>query len=282
VLAGVDHTAAIESAQTQLRTEVFDHLSELQEDCEELQRRQLERVADVEQLRVDLAHSTREFNEHRARIADVVRDQIVGEVQAAVAKLPPPPVGPRGERGADGRDAVISSPVLWKTGVRYARGTVVQYMGATYVANCDTEGLPNDDLSGFALLHDAIIPVAIVEDERGFLVHRYRWASGPLLDIQTHARVPRDAGVWDETRSYQPGDLLSHAGSLWIARRESTGERPGSDQSSLAWRLCVKRGEPGPKGERGDKGDKGDKGERGERGPKASKYPGLDATGGPR
>jgi hypothetical protein len=47
-----------------------------------------------------------------------------------------------------------------------------------------------------------------------------------------------NAGVWDSTKGYRAGSLVSHQGAGWIATADSRGVRPGS--ADLAWRLAVK------------------------------------------
>ena len=47
-------------------------------------------------------------------------------------------------------------------------------------------------------------------------------------------------GVWDD-RPYEKGDAVTHQGSTWIARSD-TSAKPGTDP---AWQLVVKRGREG-------------------------------------
>lgn len=48
-------------------------------------------------------------------------------------------------------------------------------------------------------------------------------------------------GVWDGAKSYVRNQTVTHAGSLWISKRE-TNSKPGTDDS---WQLCVKKGRDG-------------------------------------
>jgi len=50
-----------------------------------------------------------------------------------------------------------------------------------------------------------------------------------------------DRGVYKDSGSYERGDAVTWAGSLWIAQ-EPTGEKPDSGKG---WRLAVKRGRDG-------------------------------------
>ncbi len=45
-------------------------------------------------------------------------------------------------------------------------------------------------------------------------------------------------GVWTEGEENRPGDVATHAGSMWYCWA-ATKDRPGT---SDAWQLCVKRG----------------------------------------
>jgi hypothetical protein len=47
-----------------------------------------------------------------------------------------------------------------------------------------------------------------------------------------------NAGVWDSTKAYREGSLVSHAGAGWVATADNRGVRPGS--ANVAWRLAVK------------------------------------------
>ena len=58
--------------------------------------------------------------------------------------------------------------------------------------------------------------------------------------------VPQYRGVYDGALWYAKGDVVTHAGSMWIAGDWVQGVRPGeADEASRAWTLCVKRGRDG-------------------------------------
>lgn len=48
-------------------------------------------------------------------------------------------------------------------------------------------------------------------------------------------------GVWEMGKSYQPGQFVTHGGSLW-ACHEPTSGKPGT---SPGWQLAAKRGRDG-------------------------------------
>lgn len=53
-------------------------------------------------------------------------------------------------------------------------------------------------------------------------------------------------GIYQKSHAYKLGDVVTHRGSLWVAREPaSKGEAPGL---GLPWQLCVKRGRPGKSG----------------------------------
>ena len=61
------------------------------------------------------------------------------------------------------------------------------------------------------------------------------------VQLETKA-VLTDAGVWDESKMYKPGDVVSFQGSGWTAQLCQKGQRPSA---SSAWRLFIKRGRDG-------------------------------------
>ena len=50
------------------------------------------------------------------------------------------------------------------------------------------------------------------------------------------------SGVWEPSKIYHEGDLVTRSGSLWLSLRD-TGHVPGADPQS--WRLIVKQGHAG-------------------------------------
>lgn len=51
-------------------------------------------------------------------------------------------------------------------------------------------------------------------------------------------------GVFDHSKAYRKNHIVVHDGSMWIAKRESYGTKPPSED----WQLCVKRGRNGKDG----------------------------------
>lgn len=81
--------------------------------------------------------------------------------------------------------------------------------------------------------------------------------------------TPVMRGVFDANASYEPADMVSRGGSMWICRVAGKGIAPDeyTSQGKEMWTLCIKRGRDGKQGEKGMQGDRGPKGEQGERGP---------------
>ena len=75
-----------------------------------------------------------------------------------------------------------------------------------------------------------------LENEHGALTPRLEGVE------QSTKGALKDAGVWTGATRYSLGNVVSHAGSAWIAQTDSIAEIPGK---SSAWRLAVKSGRDG-------------------------------------
>jgi hypothetical protein len=61
-------------------------------------------------------------------------------------------------------------------------------------------------------------------------------------------------GIWSEGTFYEANALVTHGGSLWIAKSQSRGRTPGirsEVEESAPWQLCAKRGKDGRDGRDG-------------------------------
>jgi hypothetical protein len=119
--------------------------------------------------------------------------------EAPVTPGPPGPEGPAGPEGTPGKDGLDGK-----------------------------DGTPGVDGLGFDTLE------LIVDDAR----------KGCFLRVGSGERVkefrlplPLDLGPYQAGASYETGNLVTFAGSWWIARRPTT-EKPG--QGATAWRLTAK------------------------------------------
>jgi hypothetical protein len=244
-----------------IRDEVGPMIRETQDQMRELEARveAAEKTADgtYQLLRSELA-------------ADIVK-----AVATAVAALPPAPPGEKGEPGRDGLDGTIPPAVHWREGRIFARGSCVQHAGGLWYANADTDAEPGAPCSGYSLILDGVLPREYTVDERGYSVAVHQFASGRELRIPMHWRAPNYCGVYDAERAYEPNDLVTCFGSMWWARADSKGAKPGTDAGARVWILAVKCGRDGDPGRDGAKGERGAQGERGE--PGAPGRDGLDA-----
>jgi hypothetical protein len=71
-------------------------------------------------------------------------------------------------------------------------------------------------------------------------------------------------GAWDPTRPYKAGDVVSHDGSAWVAKRDVTGVAPAEGDD---WELVARKGDAGKAGPQGLQGPPGPKGDPGPQGP---------------
>ena len=68
-------------------------------------------------------------------------------------------------------------------------------------------------------------------------------SGGREIERKLTTEVIIDRGVWKAPGVYKTGDLVTYAGSAWVAERDAP-DRPGIGSSS-GWRLAVKRGRDG-------------------------------------
>jgi integrin beta 3 len=144
--------------------------------------------------------------------------------------------GPPGPPGRDGRDG---------TNGRDGKDGIDGKDGAPGRDGSDgRDGVGFDDLE------------ATLDPETKTLTHRYRLGDR----MKTYAWVLpflTDKGVYDRSVIYQTGDVVTHSGSMWVAKQD-TQDVPGD--GATAWRLCAKRGrdgKPGPPGPAGKDGQDG-------------------------
>lgn len=67
--------------------------------------------------------------------------------------------------------------------------------------------------------------------------------------------------IWRSENSYMRGDIVTYGGSGWVAKENSTGDKPGD--GSKAWQLFTKKGRDGRDGKDGRDGPQGKEGPRG-------------------
>jgi len=245
--------------------------------------RELSRLAAFAPDREALAKLTGEVEALHAALAAgaaALAGEIDGRISAALARLVPSPgpagpPGPAGAPGAAGRDASFVVPVHFTPGLAVERGAIVQHRGGLWYANAATAAEPGSPVSGYSLVLDGCEPARCEPDEAGVLALVFRFASGVERSVSLGFRPPAYAGVFDQSREYRANDLTTCEGSLWLARKASTGIRPGTDAGALVWTLVVKRGKDGRDGERGPPGERGETGPAGASAPKPKKPNGV-------
>lgn len=79
---------------------------------------------------------------------------------------------------------------------------------------------------------------------------------------------PVYSGVFSREKQYRAGEMVTYAGSTWVASAATKGAQPGlSTDESRVWVLCVKRGNDGKEGKTGQEGKQGPRGPEGPQGP---------------
>lgn len=146
---------------------------------------------------------------------------------------PPGPPGPEGTSGRDGRDGIAGPQgdkgLDGRDGINGRDGKD----GADGLGFEDFEPLLDLDAKTLTL----------------------RWTAGGRTKTQSWVLPwPVYKGVYESGVTYQPGDQVTDAGSLWTAKVATTDRPSETNVGARAWQLTVKRGrdgKPGPQGEKG-------------------------------
>lgn len=153
-----------------------------------------------------------------------------------------------------------------------------------FVPPPNDRGQPTELRPGY---HRRAVAVTIDVDENdavGWLLADV-FDSFPATRLSENPRCPEQAvqeavagistlswqGNWDETREYQPDDVVFYQGSSYVAVDVSQGIEPSDDGD--AWDLLAMRGEPGPQGPAGQQGPQGPEGPEGPPGPRGPEGP---------
>jgi hypothetical protein len=146
---------------------------------------------------------------------ELVASLVDEKVRAAVAALPAPEKGEKGDAGPVG-----SLPALigWEDRVHY-QGDVVSFEGALYQAERDTGRAPPHE--------DWACIVRAGRDGMSFTVR----------------------GTWSEAEEYRALDVVALNGASFAARRDNPGACPGD-----GWQLIAGQGKQGKPGDRGPSG----------------------------
>jgi len=181
--------------------------------------------------------------------------------------------GANGSDGADGRDGRDGEPGRDALAIeviegidplkRYQRGTFATYRGGLIRSRRATDPLPaqgNVEEAGWHVVFRGVadFEFSLAEDCRTVVV-RSVLTDGSVVQKAIAIPALLDRGVYKAGQQYEPGDVSSWDGSMWIAQK-TTQDKPGA---SDAWRLSVKRGRDGKDGIRGEKGERGAEGRSG-------------------
>ncbi|HEX7138195.1 MAG TPA: hypothetical protein VF219_10125 [Vicinamibacterales bacterium] len=143
--------------------------------------------------------------------------------------------GKDGRDGADGRDALDLEVLPAIDFSRsYPRGTFATHQGGLWRAHANTDGE-----HGWSCIVDGIASVAFESSGARQVAmavtrssgHRETWSYAPPVALYR--------GVYIPDRDYEPGDMVTWAGSVWHCNA-ATRERP--DAGGGSWTLAVKRG----------------------------------------
>jgi len=154
--------------------------------------------------------------------------------------------GPQGEKGADGltgpRGPGIKRALIDKAGnliLTWEDGTTTDVGGVMGLNGMDgKDGAPGKDGRDGLGIEDMVWEY---DGERALTLKAMRGDVCVSKTIQIP--IPIDRGVFKVEESYAKGDLVTYAGSVWIAQKDAPEGKP--DESNGAWRLCVKRGRDG-------------------------------------
>lgn len=168
-----------------------------------------------------------------ARIASAVQDAVENEVRRIEVVVPDPIPGKDGAPGRDGADGRTPSADELAAAVDVA-------VHAFLARNPPRDGKDGrDGVDGRDGISFDMVEVSTINDRTA----RFVFVGGDKahsVDVQLPGIV--DKGVYHDDLEAAKGDAVTWDGSLWIAQRASSGERPGT---SDAWRLAVKHGRPG-------------------------------------
>jgi len=182
-----------------------------------------------------------------AALLPIAEDLIGSAVKSAVDALPPPERGEKGDpgergekgdTGGDGKDGRDGADVTDFLIDRDGNLVVTLSTGATKNLGpiCGKDGAPGkdgrdgfgfDDLDACVLDDDRTIELSFRrgEDEKAFT---FKW---PTVIYRN---------VFSEGQEYQPGDMVTWAGSLWHCDKATTA-KPGTED----WTLACKKGRDG-------------------------------------
>jgi hypothetical protein len=190
-----------------------------------------------------------------AALFPATEEMVAREVATAIAALPPPQRGEKGEPGARGDPGENGSDGRDGSDGRGVKDLLID-RGGNLVATMDDGEMKSlgpvvgadgkkgkDGRDGFSLEDFDIEPgedgrTYTLKFQQGEAVHKFE-LSFPC---------PVYCGVWKEDEEYVPGDLTTWGGSTWHCNRTSPGK---PDTKDSGWQLMVKKGRDGKDAARG-------------------------------
>lgn len=111
--------------------------------------------------------------------------------------------------------------------------------GGTWEALRATNHMPSLLSPDWVLRANGIAELHVTQDDDPRCVRLHvRHTDGRVATHGLRFPVPRDAGVFCETRDYRSGDGVTKGGNWWIAQRDD----PGVPGEGHGWRLAVRKG----------------------------------------
>lgn len=182
--------------------------------------------------------------------APVDKAEIVAEVRALIPDPQPGEPGKPGEPGAPGLKGDPGADGLAvKEFIRGQNDNLIVTMSdgsirdlGVFVGKDGDPGAPGKDgTDGFGW-EDMD---EVLADDGRTIIRRYVHGD-KIKEFRHKFAVPLDRGVYKDDTDYEKGDMVSWAGSSWIAQQDGKGQKP--DNGGGYWRLHVKRGRDGKDG----------------------------------
>lgn len=155
--------------------------------------------------------------------------------------------GDPGLPGPPGRDGRMVPPVAWAPG-HFRHGETVTHRGGLWSCYRETDAEPDAHVdSGWTLVINGMTDIALdsAPDDQRQVALVVRLASGETQRLELHVPSLLYRGVWRDDLVADEGDVVSHGGSAWIAKRRSIGSKPETAEAVDDWTLLVKRGKNG-------------------------------------
>lgn len=205
---------------------IRDALAPLLKRIEELEARQ-PAAQDAPPVELDVAEVVKEL-----LATDGVK-HIVGMEVAAYMAENPPPAGEKGDPGQDG--AGIADLLIDRDGNLTATFTDGRMKSLGVVVGKD--GAPGRDGADFS-------DVSIDYDGERTITIKGRGG-----EIVKRVPIPLDRGYWSHGQSHEKGDVVTHNGVAFIAKRDTNAE-PKTENSD-DWRILARKGRDGKDGRNG-------------------------------